>query len=52
MVKSSDREVKEILAMREHEEKDIQLVISVYDSIRNNTVDPAFTIVYGCYLMV
>ncbi|KAJ3065432.1 hypothetical protein HDU98_011207, partial [Podochytrium sp. JEL0797] len=36
-IKNSDREVSEILQARAFEEKDISLVISVYDTIRNNT---------------
>ncbi|KAJ3291052.1 hypothetical protein HDU79_002720 [Rhizoclosmatium sp. JEL0117] len=36
-IKNSDREVSEILQARAAEEKDISLVISVYDTIRNNT---------------
>lgn len=37
-IKASDREVQEILASRQAEEKDVALVISVYDTIRNQTV--------------
>ncbi|KAJ3378839.1 hypothetical protein HDU84_007250 [Entophlyctis sp. JEL0112] len=37
-IKNSDREVSEILQARFAEEKDISLNISVYDTIRNNTV--------------
>ncbi|KAJ3415919.1 hypothetical protein HDV05_003760 [Chytridiales sp. JEL 0842] len=36
-IKNSDREVKEILQARISEENDVNLVISVYDTIRNNT---------------
>ncbi|KAI9350126.1 hypothetical protein BDR26DRAFT_851892 [Obelidium mucronatum] len=36
-IKNSDREVSEILQARAAEEKDVSLVISVYDTIRNNT---------------
>ena len=37
-VKQSEREVKDILIARQNEETDIALTISVYDTIRNNTV--------------
>ncbi|KAJ3026471.1 UNVERIFIED_CONTAM: hypothetical protein HDU68_005603 [Siphonaria sp. JEL0065] len=36
-IKNADREVAEILQARAAEEKDVSLVISVYDTIRNNT---------------
>ncbi|KAI8815434.1 hypothetical protein BJ742DRAFT_876531 [Cladochytrium replicatum] len=34
--KNSEREVREILQARQAEEKDITLIVSVYDTIRNN----------------
>ncbi|KAJ3080287.1 hypothetical protein HK102_003163, partial [Quaeritorhiza haematococci] len=34
-IKSSDREMKEIVAARQAEEKEVVLVVSVYDTIRN-----------------
>lgn len=37
-IKSSDREMKEILTARTAEEREIVLVISVYDTVRNDTV--------------
>ncbi|KNE56166.1 hypothetical protein AMAG_02001 [Allomyces macrogynus ATCC 38327] len=37
-VKASDREVKEILMSRQTEERSIQLVVSLFDTIRNKTV--------------
>ncbi|KAI9093129.1 hypothetical protein DFS34DRAFT_274340 [Phlyctochytrium arcticum] len=40
-VKGSDREVKEILAARQAEEKDVALVISFYDTIRNQAKLPS-----------
>ncbi|KND01180.1 uncharacterized protein SPPG_04271 [Spizellomyces punctatus DAOM BR117] len=40
-VKASDREVKEILLSRQAEEKDVSLVISIYDTIRNQTKLPS-----------
>ncbi|KAL3898185.1 MAG: hypothetical protein SGCHY_002920 [Lobulomycetales sp.] len=35
-IKASDREMKEILASRRSEENDISLIVSVYDTVRNN----------------
>ncbi|KAJ3033181.1 hypothetical protein HDV00_006678 [Rhizophlyctis rosea] len=40
-IKLSEREVKEILQARQAEEKDVALVISVYDTIRNQTKLPS-----------
>ncbi|KAJ3328293.1 hypothetical protein HDU76_010208 [Blyttiomyces sp. JEL0837] len=40
-VKAAEREVKEILQARILEEKDVALVVSVYDTIRNNTRLPS-----------
>jgi hypothetical protein len=37
-IKNSEREVKEILQARIAEENDVNLAISVYDTIRHNTV--------------
>ncbi|OUM64449.1 hypothetical protein PIROE2DRAFT_8755, partial [Piromyces sp. E2] len=37
-IKSSAREIKEILQVREQEENDIVLQISIYDTIRNKTI--------------
>jgi len=37
-IKSSAREMKEILQVRDQEENDIVLQISIYDTIRNKTV--------------
>ena len=37
-IKMSEREFKDILSARAAEETDIALTISVYDTIRNNTV--------------
>ncbi|KAJ3367026.1 hypothetical protein GGF32_000087 [Allomyces javanicus] len=36
-VKASDREIKEILMARQAEERSIQLVVSLFDTIRNKT---------------
>ena len=37
-IKASDREVSEILQLRKAEESSIQLSISIYDTLRNETV--------------
>ncbi|KAJ3109852.1 hypothetical protein HDU97_000082 [Phlyctochytrium planicorne] len=37
-IKNSERELREILQARQSEEKEVALTISVYDTIRNNTV--------------
>jgi hypothetical protein len=50
-IKASDREMKEILASRKTEEKDISLAISVYDTIRNNNVRYSCTYISRNYLM-
>src|SRR4051794_14386040 len=38
LIKTSEREMRDILNARNAEEKDIPLSISVYDTIRNQTV--------------
>ncbi|KAJ3300534.1 hypothetical protein HK104_010476 [Borealophlyctis nickersoniae] len=40
-IKLSEREVKEILQARQGEERDVSLVVSVYDTIRNQTKLPS-----------